>query len=98
VSGRKADLPTVGAQLTILHFGPNQGIYPFFNFDSDTDPYNYRLTFVASLVIWASELGSAFLARVVIWVAYGLDVTNVGLDEFREHVSGQALLLCWDWM
>jgi len=51
------------------------------------DPYNYKLTFVASLVIWASELGSAFAARMVIWLAYRLDVTNIGLDEFREHVS-----------
>lgn len=80
--------------LTILHFGPNQEIYPFFNFDSDTDPYNYRLTFVASLVIWATELVSAYLARLVIWISFSLDVTNIGLDEFREHVSRSRRSCC----
>ncbi|KAM0753032.1 hypothetical protein T439DRAFT_311710 [Meredithblackwellia eburnea MCA 4105] len=71
--------------LTILHFGPNKQLYPFFSFESDTDPYNYRLTAVASLIIWASELVSSFLARLVIWFCYRLDVTNIGLDHFRDH-------------
>lgn len=66
-------------QLTILHFGPNSSIYPFFAFDSVStgDPYTYRLTLTASLVIWATELGSSLVARVVIWWVYELDVTNV---------------------
>ncbi|KAL8293646.1 hypothetical protein RQP46_000347 [Phenoliferia psychrophenolica] len=63
--------------LTILHYGPNKPLYPFFSFDSDTDPYNYRLTAIASLIIWATELVSSFLARGVIWYCYRLDVTNV---------------------
>lgn len=67
--------------LTILHYGPNKTIYPFFAFDSDTDPYNYRLTAIASLVIWGTELGSSFVARVVIWFAYKVDVTNVSGSE-----------------
>ncbi|KAK4704473.1 hypothetical protein P7C70_g1740, partial [Phenoliferia sp. Uapishka_3] len=78
-------LTTLSRQLTILHFGPNKPLYPFFSFESDTDPYNYRLTAIASLIIWATELGSSFLARLVIWFAYKLDVTNIGLDHFREH-------------
>lgn len=64
-------------QLTILHYGSNSSIYPFFAFDSNVDPYNYRLTATASLVIWATELGSSFIARVVIWWCYKMDVTNV---------------------
>ncbi|KAK4057154.1 hypothetical protein OIO90_001649 [Microbotryomycetes sp. JL221] len=71
--------------LTILHFGPNKAIYPFFAFDTSTDPYNYRLTAIASLIIWATELGSSLVARVVIWWGFGLDVTNLGLNEFRDH-------------
>ncbi|KAI5481736.1 hypothetical protein MNV49_000013 [Pseudohyphozyma bogoriensis] len=71
--------------LTILHFGPNTQLYPFFAFDSDTDPYNYRLTAIASLTIWATELTSSFIARNLVWGLYKLDVTNIGLDEFREH-------------
>ncbi|GAA6049750.1 hypothetical protein JCM3770_004440 [Rhodotorula araucariae] len=71
--------------LSILHWGPNRAIYPFFAFDDHLDPYTYRLTFTASLVIYAAELVSSWLARVVCWVAYGVDVTNLGLNQFREH-------------
>ncbi|GAA6063902.1 hypothetical protein JCM10212_002434 [Sporobolomyces blumeae] len=71
--------------VTILHWGPNQLIYPFFSFADPSDPYTYRLTISASLVIWAAELLSSYLARVVCWIAYRIDVTNVGLDQFREH-------------
>lgn len=63
--------------LTILHLGPNRAIYPFFLFDNRFDPYTYRLTLTASLVIYAAELVSSWLARIVCWVAYGVDVTNV---------------------
>lgn len=66
--------------LTILHYGPNSTIYPFFAFDSPTDPYTYRLTATASLVIWATELVSSFFARSVIWMMYRMDVTNVSLS------------------
>ncbi|CAH7667491.1 hypothetical protein PPACK8108_LOCUS1892, partial [Phakopsora pachyrhizi] len=75
--------------LTILHFGPNHNVYPFFNFkgtDRDNqDPYNYRLTVVASLAIWTIELVSSFFSRVLCFMIYRIDVTNVGLDEFRNY-------------
>ncbi|SCV69809.1 BQ2448_1203 [Microbotryum intermedium] len=70
--------------LTILHFGPNKQIYPYFSFESTDDSYTYELTATASLIIWATELGCNFVARQVIWIIYGLDVTNLGLDAFRE--------------
>ncbi|GAA5844392.1 hypothetical protein JCM9279_006284 [Rhodotorula babjevae] len=71
--------------LSILHWGPNRAIYPFFAFDNRWDPYTYRLTLTASLVIYAAELVSSWLARIVCWLAYGVDVTNLGLNQFREH-------------
>ncbi|PKI83281.1 hypothetical protein MVES_002949 [Malassezia vespertilionis] len=40
--------------LSLLHFGINRRMYPFFAFD-DKDPYNYKLTMQGSLVIWVSE-------------------------------------------
>lgn len=70
--------------LSLLHFGPNQAIYKFFDFPED-DPYTYRLTLIASLTIWGFELLSSFVARALFWLLYELDVTNIGLDEFREH-------------
>ncbi|GAA5952906.1 hypothetical protein JCM3765_003002 [Sporobolomyces pararoseus] len=71
--------------VTILHWGPNQLIYPFFSFADPSDPYTYQLTISASLVIWIAELFSSWMARGVCWLAYGIDVTNVGLDQLREH-------------
>ncbi|KAL7422331.1 hypothetical protein Q5752_002977 [Cryptotrichosporon argae] len=72
--------------LSILHFGPNSQIYPFFKFTpTPDDPYTFPLTFVASLTIWASELASSFVARVVMRLAFGVDVSQVGLNEMREY-------------
>lgn len=73
--------------VAILHLGPNRAIYPFFAFDDPGDPYTFRLTLSASSVIFAAELFASYLARLTCWIAYGIDVTNLGLDHFREHVS-----------
>ncbi|WWC71400.1 uncharacterized protein I206_105355 [Kwoniella pini CBS 10737] len=72
--------------LSILHFGPNQHIYPFFRFDpTPEDPYTFPLTFTASSIIWGSELISSFLARLLISLAFGVNVSQIGLDEMREY-------------
>lgn len=72
--------------LSILHFGPNSQIYPFFRFSpSPEDPYTFPLTFTASCVIWGSELVSSFVARQVMAFAFKVDVSQVGMDEMREY-------------
>ncbi|GAA5987753.1 hypothetical protein JCM10908_007199 [Rhodotorula pacifica] len=71
--------------VTILHLGPNKPIYPFFAFDDPNDPYTFRLTLSASAVIFAAELFAGYLARIACWLAYEIDVTNLGLDQFREY-------------
>ncbi|GAA5972749.1 hypothetical protein JCM8115_002267 [Rhodotorula mucilaginosa] len=71
--------------VSILHLGPNTPIYPFFAFDDPNDPYTFRLTLSASAVIFAAELFAGYLARSACWLAYEIDVTNLGLDQFREH-------------
>ncbi|KAK8854635.1 hypothetical protein IAR55_003374 [Kwoniella newhampshirensis] len=72
--------------LSILHFGPNSQIYPFFKFDpTPEDPYTFQLTFTASAVIWGSELISSFIARQVMSFAFGVNVSQMGLDEMREY-------------
>ncbi|WWC63478.1 uncharacterized protein I303_106081 [Kwoniella dejecticola CBS 10117] len=72
--------------LSILHFGPNQHIYPFFRFDpTPEDPYTFPLTFIASSIIWGSELISSFIARLLIALAFGINVSQIGLDEMREY-------------
>lgn len=70
--------------VSILHFGSNQSLYPFFAYDNKHDPYNYRLTMLGSLAIWASELVSGWAARQICFWAWRVDVTNLGLDEMRE--------------
>ncbi|KAN0061826.1 hypothetical protein ACQY0O_005819 [Thecaphora frezii] len=70
--------------VSILHFGSNQQLYPFFAYDNKHDPYNYQLTMLGSLAIWGSELASSYVARVICYFAFEVDVTNLGLDEMRE--------------
>jgi hypothetical protein len=71
--------------VSLLHFGPNQNMYPFFAFADKRDPYNYQLTMLGSLAIWASELVSSFVARQICLYALDVDVTNLGLDEMRNY-------------
>ncbi|WVR09431.1 hypothetical protein IAU60_006498 [Kwoniella sp. DSM 27419] len=72
--------------LSILHFGPNQHIYPFFRLEpTPEDPYTFPLTFTASSVIWGSELISSFVARALMSLAFGVNVSQIGLDEMREY-------------
>lgn len=58
------------------------------------DPYNYRLTAIASAGIWASELLSAFLARQLCYFVHSVDVTNAGLNEIRNYPELMPAL-CW---
>lgn len=71
--------------LSILHFGINQPLYPFFAFDDRNDPYNYRLTVLGSLAIWASEIVSVWLAALICKLLYGIHVVYVGLEEMRMY-------------
>ncbi|KAK0525635.1 hypothetical protein OC842_005446 [Tilletia horrida] len=71
--------------VSILHFGNNQQLYPFFAFADKNDPYNYQLTMLGSLAIWASELLSSFVARELCKWAFHVDVTALGLDEMRAY-------------
>jgi len=70
--------------LTILHFGANKEVYPFFDFSAN-DPYNYKRTLISSLAIWFFELLSSFVARSICLLCYKVDVTNTGLDTLREY-------------
>ncbi|CAD6886464.1 unnamed protein product [Tilletia controversa] len=71
--------------VSILHFGNNQQLYPFFAFADKSDPYNYQLTMLGSLAIWASELITSFVAREICKWAFHVDVTALGLDEMRAY-------------
>jgi hypothetical protein len=68
-------------------FGPNVSVFPFFKLDQPTphDPYNFRLTFTASLIIWFTEVSSAFVARRLVKWLHQVDITNAGLDELRAY-------------
>ncbi|WFD42086.1 hypothetical protein MPSI1_000724 [Malassezia psittaci] len=70
--------------LSILHFGINQPLYPFFAFDDD-DPYNYKLTILGSLAIWASEFISIWITIGICWALYGINLAQNGLAEMRLY-------------
>ena len=51
--------------LSVLHFGVNQSLYPFFASDEGRDPFNYRLTVMGSFAIWAAETVSVWMTTGV---------------------------------
>ena len=51
--------------MLVYELTPAADMYPFFAFADKRDPYNYQLTMLGSLAIWASELVSSFFARQV---------------------------------
>ncbi|OWZ70472.1 hypothetical protein AYX14_04154 [Cryptococcus neoformans] len=72
--------------LSILHFGPNSQLYPFFRFHpTPEDPYTFPMTFIASCAIWSSELVSSFMARQIMSYAFGVNVSQIGIDEMKDY-------------
>jgi hypothetical protein len=60
-------------------------VFPFFELATPGDPYNYRLTFSATLIIWVTEVSSAFVARRLVQYFHKIDITKAGLDELRAY-------------
>lgn len=60
--------------ILVLHFGANKDVYPYFAFDGVNEPYDFNLTFYASMVTWACELVASLAVRGLIRLFYGVDV------------------------
>ncbi|KAL0247374.1 hypothetical protein I308_104410 [Cryptococcus tetragattii IND107] len=72
--------------ISILHFGPNSQLYPFFRFHpTPEDPYTFPMTFIASCVIWSSELFSSFIARQIMSYAFRVNVSQIGINEMKDY-------------
>lgn len=62
----------------VLHFGTNQDVYPYFAFDDPTEPYNFSMTFYASVITWACEIVAGWVVRRIMAVAFRFNVTAEG--------------------
>jgi len=71
--------------VSILHFGGNRLVYPYFSFEETTDRYTYNLTFYASLVIWVSELVSSFITRYIMRRVFKHNVTEEAMKDFERY-------------
>lgn len=60
--------------ILVLHFGANKDIYPYFAFDDENGPYDFNLTFYASMVTWACEVVASLAVRGLIRLFYGVDI------------------------
>ncbi|KAI9230637.1 MAG: hypothetical protein DHS80DRAFT_26571 [Piptocephalis tieghemiana] len=70
--------------VTLLHFGPNAPVYPYFAFDTQGDPYTYRLTMTASLGVWASELISSYITRTIFKRHFGHSITREAVKDMKR--------------
>ncbi|KTW31224.1 uncharacterized protein T551_01297 [Pneumocystis jirovecii RU7] len=108
-SGRSFYIKTLAQNITmisflgwicILHFGPNKSVYPYFTFSSNEssndDVYSFRLTFFATLVVWASELISSFITRLIMKLSFKFEVTKEALKDMMEFpdILPAALAVC----
>ncbi|KAK5631637.1 hypothetical protein RRF57_007351 [Xylaria bambusicola] len=64
--------------ILVLHFGPNTDVYPYFAFDDPDEPYNFKLTLIASIVTWACELGAGIVLRGLIRWIFGVNANIEG--------------------
>lgn len=72
--------------VNILHFGPNRAAYPYFHMDDrDGSPYNHKLTVMAAIVIWTSELTSAFITRFTFKKVFKHSITLQAIREFERY-------------
>lgn len=67
-------MATFLGSVLVLHFGPNKDVYPYFAFDDKREPYDFHLTYYASLVTWGCELAASLAVRVLIRASFGVDV------------------------
>lgn len=65
-------MATFLGSILVLHFGANKDVYPYFAFDDK--PYDFNLTFYASMVTWACELVASLAVRGLIRVCFHVDV------------------------
>lgn len=64
--------------ILVLHFGPNTDVYPYFAFNDPDEPYNFKLTLVASAVTWACELVAGVVLRGLIRWIFGVNANVEG--------------------
>ncbi|KAI1081943.1 hypothetical protein F5B20DRAFT_588067 [Whalleya microplaca] len=64
--------------ILVLHFGANKNVYPYFAFNDPNEPYDFRLTFYASMVTWACELTAAIVLRSLIRWIFGVNANVEG--------------------
>ncbi|KND91323.1 Uncharacterized protein TOPH_03930 [Tolypocladium ophioglossoides CBS 100239] len=69
-----ASMAAFQGSITVLHFGANKNVYPYFAFDDKAEPYTFKLTLNASLGTWACELVASLAVRGLIRVFFGVDV------------------------
>jgi hypothetical protein len=77
-----ASMATFLGSVAVLHYGANKAVYPYFSFDGDDVPYDFRLTFIASSVTWACELVASFAVRLLIRLCFKVDVGLEGKLDF----------------
>ena len=62
----------------VLHFGANKDVYPYFAFDDPGEPYDFRLTAIASATTWACERAAGLALRALVRWSFGVDPAAEG--------------------
>ncbi|RIA84760.1 hypothetical protein C1645_879747 [Glomus cerebriforme] len=68
----------------IIHYGPNNRVYPYFNFDDD-NAFDFDLTLRASCVIWAFELASSAITRTIYKRVFNHNISYEAMTDFETY-------------
>jgi hypothetical protein len=71
--------------LLVLHYGPNNSFYPYFQFNEPGQVYNVNLTVFASLIVWGSEIMAGFITRLTLKRYFHLSVTREAVKDFKRY-------------
>jgi hypothetical protein len=70
--------------IIIIHYGPNNRVYPYFNFDDDGG-FDFDLTLRASCVIWAFELASSAITRKIYKKVFNHNISQEAVIDFKTY-------------
>src|SRR6266511_4109695 len=71
--------------LCIIHYGPNYEVYPYFKFVDQNKELDITWTLKATCKIWAFELVSAKITRLIYKKYFKINIRREAVADFKKY-------------
>ncbi|RHZ44240.1 hypothetical protein Glove_750g35 [Diversispora epigaea] len=71
--------------ICIIHYGPNYDVYPYFKFNEEGNEFNFDYTLRASCYIWAFELASTIITRLIYTNVFQHNISKEAVKDFEAY-------------